>query len=678
MNRSILGFGILILALSPFCYAQGFDESPVHWTAQELLRPIRAGESFEVEIRASLDNKWHLYSITQPPGGPIPTQLTLISGAPFRLAGPVRQSPPISQFDPTFGIQTEFFSDRAEFRVALEVDPGTNPGKYQVLLQAFFQSCDDSICLPPRKIQIPVSVQVEPGPARSSQVIAGAAALAPPASNDGNRQLAVSGSGAEGNPAASLAGESPRDSRASAPPDAQAAVLSDQTPAGTAAEVQQARAKGFLPYLWLSITMGALSLATPCVFPMIPITVSYFTKDVESGRKAGLRQAFAYCLGIIFTFTALGLGLAAILGATGINQFAANPWINLVITAVFIGFALNLFGLFQIGVPSSVLTKLSNKSSGRTYAQTLLMGLTFTLTSFTCTVPFVGTVLVATAQGDWLWPALGMLGFSTTFAIPFFVLALLPNLLASFPRSGGWLNATKVTMGFLEIAAAMKFLSNADLVWNWHIFTREIVLAIWIAVAILASAYLLGRFRLPHDTPLENLGVLRMLFALVSLALGVYLFTGLMGRSLGELDAFLPPRTAGAFTLTGGGGQGQELTWNTDLTAALNQANSEEKSVLIDFTGYTCTNCRWMEANIFPILAVRTELAKFVRVQLYTDGSGKIYEQNQQYQKERFGTVALPFYAILDSKGKTIATFPGMTRKPEEFIRFLQTPADKR
>ena len=333
--------------------------------------------------------------------------------------------------------------------------------------------------------------------------------------------------------------------------------------------------------------------------------------------------------------------------------------------------------MFQIGVPSSVLTRLSNRNSGTSYIQTLLMGLTFTLTSFTCTVPFVGTVLVATAQGDWLWPALGMLGFSTAFAVPFFILALVPNLVASLPRSGGWLNATKVTMGFLEVAAAMKFLSNVDLVWNWHIFTREVVLAIWMAIAILASAYLLGRFRLPHDTPLENLGVIRMLLALGVLALGIYLFTGLIGGSLGELDAFLPPRTAGAFTLTGGGGQGRELAWNMDLTSALNQASAEGKPVLIDFTGYTCTNCRWMEANIFPLAAVRTELEKFVRVQLYTDGSGKIYEQNQQYQKERFGTVALPFYAILDPKGKTIATFPGMTRKPEEFIRFLQTPRDK-
>ncbi|NWG12535.1 MAG: thioredoxin family protein [Acidobacteria bacterium] len=443
---------------------------------------------------------------------------------------------------------------------------------------------------------------------------------------------------------------------------------------GTAADLAEARSSGFLPFLWLAMTMGAVSLATPCVFPMIPITVSYFTKSAERNRGGALRLSLVYSLGIVFTFTILGLGLAALLGATGINQFAANPWINLLITAIFLGFALNLFGLYQIGVSSAILTRLSSVGGGSGYIQTLLMGLTFTLTSFTCTVPFVGTVLVATSQGDWLWPAFGMLGFSVVFAAPFFLLALLPGAMAALPKSGGWLNSVKVTMGFLEVAAAMKFISNVDLVWHWRIFTREVVLAVWIAIAVLTTVYLLGKFRLPHDTPVESLGVLRMMSAMVFLSIGFYLFTGLMGASLGELDAFLPPRTSGTLTLTGGGPAGKELEWQTDREAAFAQARSEGKPVFIDFTGYTCTNCRWMESNIFPLPAVRAELERFVRLQLFTDGEGRQYEENQRYQREQFGTVALPLYAILDPSGARIGTFPGMTRKPEEFLAFLRKP----
>jgi thiol:disulfide interchange protein len=247
-----------------------------------------------------------------------------------------------------------------------------------------------------------------------------------------------------------------------------------------------------------------------------------------------------------------------------------------------------------------------------------------------------------------------------------------PRMLVAMPKSGAWLNSVKVTMGFLEVAAAMKFVSNVDLVWHWGIFTREVVLCVWLATAVLGALYLLGKFRLPHDGPVESLGVMRMSAALLFVAIGFYLFTGLMGASLGELDAFLPPRTAGAFALTGGP-QGQDLTWHTNLDAALDQARQEQKLVFVDFTGYTCTNCRWMEANIFTLPAVQAGLRKFARLQLYTDGEGKEYEDNQAYQKENFGTVALPLYAILDAQGNKLATFPGMTRNAGEFLRFLAT-----
>ncbi len=632
--------------------AQSSADSPVRWSAQAPAGPVRPGAQFEVKVEARLDDNWHMYSLTQPPGGPIASRITLPSDQPFEMAGPVRQSPPKREFDPNFNIETEIFETSAEFRLPIKVAASATPGDYDVRLQAFFQVCNDRTCLPPRSLPFTFKISVAPG-AAVSETPGGPAAAPPPQAGQAVGTKSSAGTVESG---AAAAGTSVTAS-----------------PAGTAAEVQKARSSGFLPFLWLAMTMGALSLATPCVFPMIPITVSYFTKSAELGRASGIRQALVYCFGIIFTFTGLGLGLAALLGATGINQFAANPWVNLLITAVFLAFALNLFGLYQIGIPSGVLTRLSKAGSGTSYASALLMGLTFTLTSFTCTVPFVGTVLVATSQGDWLWPAMGMLGFSLVFAAPFFLLALIPRLLVSLPKSGGWLNSVKVTMGFLEVAAAMKFISNVDLVWHWQVFTRETVLCVWLATCVMAAVYLLGKFRLPHDSPTEHLGVLRMSSALLFVAIGFYLFTGLMGASLGEIDAFLPPRTAGAFTLTGGA-HGEELTWNTNLDSALAQATREQKLVFIDFTGYTCTNCRWMEANIFPLPAVHSSLQKYVRVQLYTDGEGKQYEENQSYQKEKFGTVALPLYAILDAHGNKIAVFPGMTRNADEFVRFLTGP----
>ena len=640
--RAILITTALCVLLVPLAAtAQVPTQSPVHWSANPPARAVAPGDVFELRLQERIDGDWHLYSATQPPGGPNATRFSIVSGAPFQMEGAVRQSEPTRQFDPNFGIQTEFFSGAAEFWVPVRVSPSAKPGDYELVVQTVYQVCNDQMCLPPTKVPVGIKIQV------SGESRATSAGAAPPAA-------------ANPQPASHAA--------TSAAPQGQGGS------SGTQAEVEQARAGGFWPFLWLAMTMGAISLATPCVFPMIPITVSYFTKSAEKRTGSGAGHALVYCGGIIFTFTGLGLGLAALLGATGINQFAANPWVNLLITAIFIGFALNLFGMYQLGVPSSMLTKLSKVSEGKGYVSALLMGLTFTLTSFTCTVPFVGTVLVATSQGDWLWPALGMLGFSVVFAAPFFLLALVPQLLRSLPKSGGWLNSVKVTMGFLEVAAAMKFVSNVDLVWNWHIFTREVVLAIWLAVAVLAAVYLLGKFSLPHDTPVESIGVARMLWAMLFLSIGFYLFTGLIGGSLGELDAFLPPRTAGAFALTGSGTRGLELTWNTSLDSALSQSKQQQKPIFIDFTGYTCTNCRWMEANIFPLPAIHTELEKYVRLQLYTDGEGKQYEDNQKYQKDQFGTVALPLYAILSPEGKKIATFPGMTRKPEEFLRFLRLP----
>ena len=580
-------------------------------------------------LSANIAPGWHVYSITQPPGGPNAAAVTVPAGQAFQQKGSITGTQPQSAFDPNFQMKTEFYEHTVTLKVPLQ--SATASGTQAVRVDIRFQTCNDRLCLPPKTVHL---------------------------------NLPVTGAEANAIPAGRAASGEPSVQVSQAPP---------------AAKSQQSLGA----FLWLAFGMGALSLLTPCVFPMIPITISYFTSHSANSRGGALRQAIVYSLGIILTFTALGMLLALVFGAGGVNQLAANPWVNLLITAIFLGFALSLFGAYFIQVPTGLVSRLdriAHRPGTGKFAGTLLMGLTFTLTSFTCTSPFVGTLLVTAAGGSWQWPLLGMLAFSTIFALPFFVLALAPQLLSQLPRSGGWLNSVKVVMGFLEIAAAMKFLSNADLIWHWGIFSREVVLAVWVAVGILAVLYLLGKFQMPHDSPVQSIAAPRMLAAIFFLSVSIWLGTGLFGRPLGEIESFLPPPSdieAGSSPGSSkGGSQPAEMSWIlNDYPAALAAAKQQGKPIFIDFTGYTCTNCRWMEANMFSRPEVKQELNRFVRVRLYTDGSGAVYEQQQEMERKRFDTVALPLYTVLTPAGTTVSTFPGLTRNPDEFLKFLRAKA---
>jgi thiol:disulfide interchange protein DsbD len=395
--------------------------------------------------------------------------------------------------------------------------------------------------------------------------------------------------------------------------------------------------------------------------------VSYFTNRASRSRRDAVTQALVYGLGIVLTFTALGFLLAVVFGASGLNRFAADPWLNLGVTALFIAFALSLFGVWELALPSRLLTAASKADSGRgRFVGTALMGLAFTLTSFTCTAPFLGTLLVVASQGDWQWPLAGMLAFSGVFALPFVGLALAPHLIASLPRSGTWLIAVKASMGLLELAAAMKFLSNVDLVWGWNIFTRDVVLVVWIVIAVILVAYLAGLIRLGYAPRLARPRLARLSAVAAGVALALWLGGGLAGRRLGELEAFLPPADLA-------GAHGGELPWIiNDYEAALAQAKQENRPLLVDFTGYTCTNCRWMEANMFTRPEVTRELARYVRARLYTDGRGEIYKRYQQMEERLFGTVALPYYAVFGPDGQPKVAFGGLTRSAEEFLVFLR------
>jgi len=632
-NYYLKSFLILTVLFLP---AVVLAQNPVSWSLESDAKgkTLKQNETFKAKLKAAIEGEWHLYAVEQPDGGPFPTKITIPENSPFQLDGKPNSPAPITKFDPNFNIDTKFFAKSAEFNLPLKAISEAKGDDLAVNVR--YQVCDDKVCLPPKTVKVTF--------AGFEDVKKSALASAP--IDDSSQPLAVNNQ-----------------------PNTQIQNPQFQT--------QNPSDLPLSSFIWLAITLGALSLLTPCVFPMIPITVSYFTNHASHSRAKAIKLASIYSLGIIATFTILGMLLAIFVGAAGINLFAANPWVNIIITAVFLLFAFNLFGAYELQIPSSILTKLDNltrtkEGEGSGIVGALLMGLTFTLTSFTCTSPFVGTILVSASQGNWQMPLVGMLAFSTVFALPFFVLALAPQLVSQLPRAGGWMNSVKVAMGFLEIAAAMKFLSNVDLIWKWGIFTRSFVLAIWIAIGIILSIYLLGKFQLFHDSKPEKIGALRLVSAILSLAISFYLLTGLFGAKLGELESFLPPDLENSSSKVFGKSK-EELAWiDNDLEKALAKAKTENKRVFIDFTGYTCTNCRWMEANVFVKKEVEAEMSKFVLARLYTDDGSENNEKQQQFQEKTFATVALPFYAILEADGKTVSTFPGLTRNTPEFVDFLQ------
>ncbi|MDP9200829.1 MAG: thioredoxin family protein [Gemmatimonadota bacterium] len=422
-------------------------------------------------------------------------------------------------------------------------------------------------------------------------------------------------------------------------------------------------------FFWLAASTGLLSLLTPCVFPMVPVTIAYFsTPDQHDSR--GLRRALLFALGIVATFTILGLALAAIFGAAGLNRFAADPWVNLVLAALFLLFAANLFGWLEIGIPwrvSNAADRVARDAPPGSSFGALVMGATFTLTSVTCTAPFVGTLLVLASQGSWATPIAGMLVYSGAFALPFFLLAAAPGLVSHLPRAGDWMRTLRVLIGLLEVGAAIKFVSNADLVLRWGIFTRNVVLIGWSALALAGAAYL-GR-NVAQKIRRRELHPMELARIAVALLVAAWLASGLGGRPLPQVEAFLPPAVPTALASP----SGEAPVWVlNDYSAAQAVARSSGRLVFVDFTGYTCTNCRWMEANIFTRPDVSAELGQFVLSRLYTDGDGEVYERQQAFQEKTFGTVALPLYAVVDADGKVRATFSGLTRSPADFIAFLR------
>ena len=623
MTRRVLLCLLVLASAALSCLGWAQLPSPAKWSARVEPAKAAPGSKVELVIRAEIPAPWHLYSTKKfaVGEGPFGTEISLPKGGAVAEVGKAGQGSPIRKADKNFpGAQVEYYEGSAEFRVPLRLAK-TARGTTRIGASVLFQLCNDGQCLPPNysnPVKLSGTVDVSGAPVVDST------------------PLVAPGAPASG------------------------ASVSTPVPKEPAPE-----SKGLLAYLGVAIGAGFLALLTPCVFPMIPITVSFFSKTTPG--QSPLKKALAYCAGIVGTFTALGVAVAAVFGATGLQTLATNPWLNLGLAAVFVALAASLLGFFEIGVPASLLNRFD--AHGRTgLVAPVLMGLTFSLTSFTCTLPFVGSVLVAASQGRFVWPVVGMLGFSTAFCLPFFLLALFPAALAKMPRSGAWLATVKAFMGFVELAAAVKFVSNFDLqaVPNGlGVVTREAFLAVWFGIALLAALYLLGVVRLP-EVPDGKIGLFRRAVGVATLVGAGYLLLAINGRPLGALTALLPPnpypgRETGA-TRTDG------LVWLSDYETAATQAKAAGKPLFIDFTGVTCTNCREMEQNVFPVPEINRRLKEYVLVRLYTDRDRPDDRSNQKLLEKMTNTVTLPSYVANATGTPQVGAF---TRDTDAFAAFL-------
>ena len=428
-------------------------------------------------------------------------------------------------------------------------------------------------------------------------------------------------------------------------------------------------------FIILSLGMGFLALLTPCVFPMIPITVSFFLKNSETSRWGAIKQGLIYGGGIVSTFTLIGFLIAFIFDASGVQNFAANPYVNLAIGLLFVVFALSLFGMFEIQLPSGFTNKVNALGMKPGNIGIIFAGIAFSLVTFTCSVPLVGTLLAQAALGDILYPIVGMLFFSMAFASPFVLLAIFPQLISQMPKSGGWLHATKIIMGFVEIAAAIKFFSQSDLVWNLELITRPMMLISWVTLFGMCGLYLLGMFKLSEEDKVEKIGIIRLFLSMVFIGFTLYLSTGINGKPLqADLDSYLPPHDYGVVSVSpkiNNATQHLEEDWIEDIDQAYAESKQENRYIFVDFTGKTCTNCRWMEKNMFVKPEVQALMNTYVKTRLWTD-YGERKEEYQKLQNHLFQSVALPYYAIMDSNGKVIKSFSGMTRDVTEFTSFLK------
>ncbi len=663
----------MAMFLSFGAYAQFADpnakiEDPVRWS----FRSEKISDTeFDLVITAAIDKGWHVYSQFIKDGGPIPTSFKFNPSNSYKLKGTVSELPKaVSAFDKNFDMQIAWHKDKVEFkqRIILNVPNTTVSGMLE------FMVCNDQKCLPPAEVEFKIPV----------------------ASGQKTTSLVTETADSSLNESDSIS--------AIIPPAQNNPPVKDQI-------ISAPDTGGSLWGIFIAGFIGGLAaFFMPCIYPMIPLTVSFFTK--KSGSRAkGIQSAVIYGVSIILVYVALGLLITLIFGASALNEAASSATFNLLFFVALIVFGISFLGAFEITLPSSLVNKMDEKSNQNGFVGLFFMAFTLALVSFSCTGPIIGTLLVdAVSKGSYLGPAVGMLGFSSALAIPFTLFAIFPSWLKEMPKSGGWLNTVKVSLGFLEIALAFKFLSNVDLAYHWNIFNRDIFLVIWIVVFGAWGLYLLGKIRLSHDTETGFLSLPRLFFGMFIMGFTIYMIPGLWGAPLKPLSAWLPPQTTQDFDLysnnTSVSAENETagkkyaglfhaphgLDAFYDYEQGLAYAKSVNKPVLIDFTGWSCVNCRKMEASVWPDKEVLKKLKEdYVLISLYVDDKTELAESEKymssfsgkniktigqkwsDFQASTFGTNSQPYYVIAGHDGKPLVTPQAFNLDIKNYINFLNS-----
>ena len=668
MKKLLFPFVLLLFAVA----VQAQIQDPVKFNSE--LKILAADEA-EVVFTAAIDKGWHVYSTDLGDGGPISATFNVekISGA--EVVGKLKPvGKEISTFDKLFEMKVRYFENTAQFVQKLKLTGGA----YQIEGYLEYGACNDENCLPPTQVPFKFS-----GKAEGAAKEAAAAAAETKAEEQPAKQEAVSGTA----PVAAIGGaDGPTEINVADKADLWKPVISELQSLGETTSQED------MSWIYIFITGfagGLLALFTPCVWPIIPMTVSFFLKRSKD-KKKGIRDAWTYGASIVVIYVTLGLAITLVFGASALNALSTNAVFNILFCLMLVVFAASFFGAFEITLPSKWSTAVDSKAEATSGLLSIfLMAFTLSLVSFSCTGPIIGFLLVqVSTTGSVVAPAIGMLGFAIALALPFTLFALFPSWLRSMPKSGGWMNIIKVTLGFLELAFALKFLSVADLAYGWRLLDRETFLALWIVLFALLGFYLLGKIKFPHDDDDTKVSVPRFFMALASLAFAVYMVPGLWGAPLKAVSAFAPPMQTQDFNLY----NNEVHAKFDDYDLGMEYARQHGKPVMLDFTGYGCVNCRKMELAVWTNPKVSDIINNdYVLITLYVDNKTplpspvKIVENGTErtlrtvgdkwsyLQRVKFGANAQPFYVLIDNEGKPLNKSYSYDEDIPKYIEFLQT-----